>query len=216
MGAENRGSDRPKQRIQRPRTRHTIAASSSTSMSNATLVACFGAEEDMEIESPIQSLKKLLATKNKEKQNIKRPRDRNTQTPSPTSKCTPEAVHSAEPAKDTHRSLWFGFEAMEKLAKENGQEPLFYEETIEDRVTRGVSRIEATKLDQVSISFPRIPQMLYPSKRPDGVPGQHYNLTQVPSETPLTLLLVYLWISKFQFIFNCLTHHSFTTMLKKL
>ena len=153
-------------------------------MTNATLIACFGAEDDMEVETPVQSLKKLLATKNKEKMSSKRPRDRNTQTPATTSKCPPETVHSAEPAKDTHRSLWFGFEAMEKLAEENGQEPLFHEETIEDRVTRGVSRIEATELEQVSISFPRIPQLLYPSQRPDGVPGQHYNLTQVPSEIP--------------------------------
>ena len=70
--------------------------------------------------------------------------------------------------------MWFGFEAMEKLAEENGEEPLFYEESIEDKITRGVSRIEATELEQVSISFPRIPQLMYPNKRPDGVLGQHY------------------------------------------
>ena len=73
---------------------------------------------------------------------------------------------------------------MERLAEENGQEPLFYEETVADRVTRGIPRAEAIELEQVSISFPRIPQLLYPNKRPDGVPGQHYNLTQVPSEIP--------------------------------
>ena len=154
-------------------------------MTNKTLIACFGDDEDMDVETPVQSLKKLLAAKSKEKPQNKRPRDKNTQTPATTPKSTPEVIHSEEPAKNTHRSLWFGFEAMERLAEENDQEPLFFEETVEDRVTRGVSRTEATELDQVSISFPRIPQLLYPSKRPDGAPGQHYNLTQVPSEIPI-------------------------------
>ena len=141
-------------------------------MTDATLRACSRPEEDMEIETNVQSLKKLLAAKHKEKPNSKRPRDKNPQSATKTTpQCPPETIHSTDPVKNTHRSLWFGFEAMEKLAEENGEEPLFYEETIVDIVTRGVSRIEATELEHVSISFPRISLVLYPNKRPDGVPG---------------------------------------------
>ena len=30
-------------------------------------------------------------------------------------------------------------------------------------------------------SFPHVPQLLYPSQRPDGIPGQYLHLTQIPS-----------------------------------
>ena len=30
-------------------------------------------------------------------------------------------------------------------------------------------------------SFPHVPQLLYPSHRPDGIPGQYLHLTQIPS-----------------------------------
>lgn len=144
-------------------------------MTDATLLACFGPEEDMEIETPTQSLKKLLAAKSKDKPTGKSPRGRGSAT-------TP--IHNVEPTQAPHQNMWLGFEAMEKLAEENGQEPLFCNETIEDKVTKGIPRAEAAKLKQVSISFPRIPQLLYPSTRTDGIPGQHYNLTEVPSEIP--------------------------------
>ena len=69
---------------------------------------------------------------------------------------------------------------MEKLAIEQEQDVLFSDETIEDRVTRGIPRKEAEELDNVSISYPRVPQTLYPSERSDGIIGQHFNLTQLP------------------------------------
>ena len=71
---------------------------------------------------------------------------------------------------------------MEKLAIEQEQDVLFSDETIEDRVTRGIPRKEAEELDNVSISYPRVPQTLYPSERSDGIIGQHFNLTQLPQE----------------------------------
>ena len=76
-----------------------------------------------------------------------------------------------------HRSLWLGFENIEKFAQENGRDPLLCVESIQEKVTRDMSRSEATELDQVSVSFPRIPQLLYLSVRTDGIPRQHYNLT---------------------------------------
>ena len=66
---------------------------------------------------------------------------------------------------------------MEKLAIEQG-----LDESIADRTTRGMPRKEAEELESVSISYPRVPQILYPSERSDGFPGQHLNLTQLPSE----------------------------------
>ena len=152
-------------------------------MTDDTFLACFGPEDSMDTDTPTQSLKKILAARSKEKPSSKRPRDKNMHV-AIAPKSTPETIHSADTSKNTHRSLWFGFDAMERLAEENGQEPLFYEETIADRVTRGIPRAEAAELEQVSISFPRIPQVLYPNKRTDGIPGQHYNLTHVPSEIP--------------------------------
>ena len=43
-------------------------------------------------------------------------------------------------------------------------------------------RKEAEELESVSISYPRVPQILYPSVRSDGHSGQHLNLTQLPTE----------------------------------
>ena len=34
----------------------------------------------------------------------------------------------------------------------------------------------------VSISYPRVPHILYPSERSDGLSDQHLNLIQLPSE----------------------------------
>lgn len=34
-------------------------------------------------------------------------------------------------------------------------------------------------------SFPHVPQQLYPATRPDGVQGQYYHLTQIPSGTDI-------------------------------
>ena len=71
---------------------------------------------------------------------------------------------------------------MENLAIEQGIEELLFDETIVDRITRGIPRKEAEELESIRISYPRMPQILYPSVRSDGLPGQHLNLTQLPSE----------------------------------
>lgn len=144
-------------------------------MADAAFLACFGPEEAMDIETPSQSLQKLLSEKGKS--SSKRPRERGTVSPL-------NPIPDTASAQATPRSLWMGFETMERLAEEHGQEPLFCDETTEDRVTRGIPRNEAAELEKVEISFPRIPQLWYPNERVDGIPGQHYNLTQVPFEIP--------------------------------
>ena len=69
---------------------------------------------------------------------------------------------------------------MERIAKEEGIAELFTDETIADRIMRGIPRKEAKELENVSISYPRVPQTLYPSERSDGIMGQHLNLIQLP------------------------------------
>jgi hypothetical protein len=129
----------------------------------------------MEIDSPAQSLKRLLEEKAKNQ-----------------NKWAAQGKRIREPIKGTVMEsvrthpmkfrFWLGFEVMEKLAKELGVEELFNDESIADRITRGIPRKEAEELESVSISYPRVPQTLYPSERSDGINGQHLNLTQLPQE----------------------------------
>ena len=148
----------------------------------------FGLDDDiMEVDSPTQSLKILLADKAKNQAkgsaNGKRIRDRAQTAPSPTAQPKyPPAVHTTESTSKQKPKFWLGFDAMEKLAAEQGLDELFTDETLADRVTRGIPGKEAEELERVSISFPRVPQTMYPSKRSDGLIGQHLNLTQLPSE----------------------------------
>jgi hypothetical protein len=78
--------------------------------------------------------------------------------------------------------LWFGFSYMEQMAVEEGLPKCMTDGPTEDLVAMGYMRIEADELEQAIVSFPRVPQKLYPSTRSDKVLGQHYNLTQLPFE----------------------------------
>lgn len=69
-----------------------------TDMADVAFLACFGPEEAMDIETPTQSLQKLLAAKGKDKSNDKRPRDRGT-----AGKLDP--THSVDPVQASPRSL---------------------------------------------------------------------------------------------------------------
>ena len=91
--------------------------------------------------------------------------------------------------------FWLGFEAMEKLAKEQGLEEFFA-----DRIIRGIPRKEAEELECVSISYPRAPQTLYPSERIDGIIWQHFNIIQLPQEIEIDR------ISKFSMDFHIAIH----------
>ena len=77
-------------------------------------------------------------------------------------------MDSAEETASAHLTkfhFWLGFEAMERIAKEQGNAELFTDETIADRVTRGIPRKEAEELKSVSISYPKVLQIFYPSER---------------------------------------------------
>src|ERR1700737_260028 len=96
---------------------------------------------------------------------------------------------------------------------------LFNDETIADKTTRGIPRKETEKLESVSISYPRVPQTLYPSKRSDGLPGQHLNLTQLPNEIeidPITCMSLDFQIAiHFQPPNNPLFHNHVKELVKE-
>ena len=182
----------------------------------------FGADDDdMDTESPSQSLRSLLAEKAsrlaKGGSNSKRARDP-TVTPSH-SKSPPARTQVPKPNPEQQLRLWLGFDTMEKLAIDQGIEELFTDETIADRVTRGIPLKEAEELESVSISFPRVPQTLYPSKRRDGLPGQHLNLTQLPNEIeidPISCMSLDFQIAiHFQLPNNPLFHNHVKELVKE-
>jgi hypothetical protein len=116
-----------------------------------TLAQFFGEEEDtMEIDSPSQSLKRLLEEKaknqNKEVAQGKRTRE-------PIKGTVMESVRT-HPMKFR---FWLGFEVMEKLAKELGVEELFNDESIADRITRGIPREEAERVGKCKYLLPKSP-----------------------------------------------------------
>jgi hypothetical protein len=115
--------------------------------------------------------------------------------------------------------FWLGFETMKKLAKEQGLEELFADESIADRITRGIPHKKAEELECVSISYPRVPQTLYPSERSDGIIGQHLNLTQLPQEIEIDLILKFsndLHIAiYFQLSNNPLLHNHVKELVKE-
>jgi hypothetical protein len=81
-----------------------------------------------------------------------------------------------------NRCFWFGFEVMEKLAIEEGAPKSFVPASIHALMKNGLSDKEAKELLKSVISYPHVGQTLFPIIRPDGIVGQHYNLTQLPFE----------------------------------
>ena len=82
--------------------------------------------------------------------------------------------------KAAPQNFWFGFDTMEKLAEETGA-PLssdFFHTTAK----KGRSDKETAELKTSTFSYPHVRQALYPIVRPDGIEGQHFNITQLPFE----------------------------------
>ena len=76
------------------------------------------------------------------------------------------------------QNLWLGFDTMEKLALEGGA-PQNFEITT---AKKSRSEKETTELLASKFSYPHVRQALYPIVRPDGIEGQHFNITQLPFE----------------------------------
>ena len=76
-------------------------------------------------------------------------------------------------------SFWLGFQAMNwtNRAKDYSMDSM---ELTSELIKRRMEIEEATKCQQTIPSFPFVIQEEWPSKREDGIEGQHFNLTQIP------------------------------------
>jgi hypothetical protein len=146
-----------------------MAATSSQKVSRNLIL---GEEEFMEIDSPQGSAQKRSTEKAKETM------ERNSNKKSKSG----ETLSVTISEKTKKKKLWLGFSYMEQLAVEAGTPECMTDGPTEDLVAMGYLRDEAEELQQAVVSFPRMPQRLYPSTRSDKVLGQHYNLTQIPFE----------------------------------
>ena len=123
---------------------------------------------------------------------------------SPTNKRNaPEASKSAQKrAKSHHVSLaiqrdltllefWDRFPIMESHAYDASLPPLTARASVAELISLGHNASEAEELHTAKTSFPRVIQKLWPTSRPDNIPGQHVNITQLPSDIevhPMTKL----------------------------
>jgi len=76
---------------------------------------------------------------------------------------------------------------METLAYEAGMPPISTRAFVPKLVAQGYNAKEATKLTKARVSFPHVQQKLWPTSRPDGIVGQHYNLTQIPFDVQVNM-----------------------------
>ena len=76
--------------------------------------------------------------------------------------------------------FWYGFPIMETIAYEAGIPPFSTTTPTEELIASGYVASEAVELRSAIMSFPRVQQKLWPTTRPDGIEGQHINITQLP------------------------------------
>ena len=124
--------------------------------------------DKMELDTPTANLKRLIA----EKAAIKEHKKSKSQA----------LLQITVPDKVAHTRFWLGFSTMEQLALDNGLEALYSDETVADKITRGIPRHEAEELLYAQVTYPRVPQLLYPKDRSDNIPGQHFNITQIRTQ----------------------------------
>ena len=75
--------------------------------------------------------------------------------------------------------FWYGYPIMETIAYEAGMPPIPISTSLEELIATGYVASEAAELCSACISFPRVQQKLWPTTRPDGIEGQHINITQL-------------------------------------
>ena len=97
-------------------------------------------------------------------------------THSDSNKSHKEAIPSIEMVSQ----MWLGFPIHEAAAIQRGQEIIREHRTKEDFVKSGTPSRKVIDFMTLRRAFPRVPQLLYPSERPDAVPGNHLHFTQLP------------------------------------
>ena len=88
----------------------------------------------------------------------------------------------SEHARYASQDLWLGFHTMELIASVNDAPLQETHTSIREMIRKGYKENEAAEAHTARISFPRIPQLKWPSARTNGHSGHHYHLTQVPSD----------------------------------
>ena len=78
-------------------------------------------------------------------------------------------------------NFWLGFDMMERLAIDEGAPLIFSPTPIHNLIKSGFSEKEAKEYLNSVHSYPRVTQSCYPLHRPDGIAGQHFNITNSPS-----------------------------------
>ena len=119
--------------------------------------------DKMELDTPTANLKRLIA----EKAAIKEHKKSKSQA----------LLQITVPDKVSHTRFWLGFSTMEQLTMDSGIEELYSDESVADKITRGIPRHEAEEMLYAQVTYPGIPQQLYPKVRSDNIPGQHFNIT---------------------------------------
>lgn len=75
--------------------------------------------------------------------------------------------------------MWLGFQALNHIYKQK-ELPQEHIGTTRDLIKKGIDFDEAKEMQNMVPSFPFVPQLEWPSKRDDGIEGQHFNLIQLP------------------------------------
>ena len=78
-------------------------------------------------------------------------------------------------------NFWLGFDMMERIAIDEGAPHCFTPTSTHNLIKSGFSEEAKEYLNSVH-SYPRVNQSCYPLHRPDGIAGQHFNITQLPFE----------------------------------
>ena len=90
-----------------------------------------------------------------------------------------------ESNKHSNQDLWFGFQTMELIAKDNNTPQREVNTSIRELLRLGFRESEAAEIHTAKISFPRVQQQKWPSTKTDGRSGHHYHITQVPSDVEI-------------------------------
>ncbi|KAG0595851.1 hypothetical protein M758_UG203600 [Ceratodon purpureus] len=138
-------------------------------MAADAFMSCFGPDEDvMKIETPTQSLRRLLEEKARgiqasnqstnigSKRLLEKAKGTSSKAPSPQQQTVPP-LHVTAPSESYRHKFWLGFGViMEALAKDEGLEALCDGETVAERVTRGLMKYEVEEFKTMAVTFPMI------------------------------------------------------------
>ena len=78
--------------------------------------------------------------------------------------------------------MWLGFSIHEDMVIHKGVDIIKVHRTNEEFAQLRTHTREIIDFKTLCRAFPRVPQALFPSERPDAVPGNHLHFTQIPKQ----------------------------------